>query len=235
MSRFETARPSRTPLVAPAAALACLALLLAPDLARAQRVYVYGPPPPPPPPPPGVYVYSAPQPPRYRYWLVDPPYALALAADLEGAIPVNVPQFLDGNNLQGGAGFKVRIGERIRLAPGLHVTPEVGYGFDHLFASDDIGDAFSWDMNRVFAGARLSFGRILVPVLYAHVGYGWRNTGDPTVPQASGVAFDAGGALDLFVVPHFVFGAHLEYASIDAQPYTPQWVAIGAHAEVLLF
>jgi hypothetical protein len=190
--------------------------------ARAQRYYVtYG-----PPPPPG---------PRYYYSERDPVYALALGVDFEGAIPVNVPQFLDGNNLEGGVGIKARIGEQIRLRYGMRITPEAGYGYDHLFAKDDIGDAYTWDMHRLFGGVRLAFGRILVPVIYAHVGYGWRTTGDPTVPTADGVAFDVGGALDLRVVPHFGIGVHAEYATIDAQPYAPEWVAIGMHADVTFY
>ena len=189
--------------------------------AYAQRVYVYG-----PPPPPRRRAY-------YYYEDREPLYALSLALDVEGAIPVNLPRFLDGNNVQGGGGFKARLGEQIRAGYGVSITPEVGYGYDHLFASDAIGNAYSWDMHRAFGGVRLSFGRILVPVVYGHVGYGWRNTGDPTVPQAQGVAWDVGGALDLHLVPRFGFGAFAEYAGIDAQPYAPQWVALGLHANVL--
>jgi hypothetical protein len=195
--------------------------------AGAQRVYVYAPAPPPPGPPP--------PPPRYYYEEAEPPYALALGLDLEGAAPVNTPQFSDGNNLGGGGGFKLRVGERVRVAPRVHFTPEVGYGYDHLFATDDFGNvAYDWDMHRVFGGARLSFGRFLMPVVYAHVGYGWRVTGDPTVPQAGGLTFDVGGALDLRLAPRLTIGAHIEYVEIDAQPYVPAWVAFGGHLDLAL-
>jgi hypothetical protein len=240
MFRLGTSCPDRKPALIATGALAFLAVVyVSPDV-HAQRVYVYGPPPPPPPP---VYVYRAPPPPpgyygpppRAYYRDDDPLYALSVGADLEGAIPVNVPQFLDGNNLQGGGGIKLRVGEAIRLQRGVRFTPEVGYAFDHLFASDDIGNSYSWDMNRVFAGARIAFGRFLVPVLYAHVGYGWRTTGDPTVQAANGIAFDVGGAIDLRLIPQFSIGAHIEYATIDAQPYTPEWVALGVHADLAFF
>jgi hypothetical protein len=217
------------PLLA-VALLACAAVLTTSGVASAQRVYVYGPPPPPPPPPPpGYYAYP---PPRY-YAPREPPYAFVLAGELEGAVPVNVPQFADHNQLQGGGGFKVRVGEQFNLPGWVHVTPELGYGFDHLFASDDFGTAFSWDLHRVFAGGRLSFGRVVEPVIYAHAGLGWRVESDPTVPQASGLAADVGGAIDLHLVPHLVLGVHAEYATINVQPSQPEWVALGVHAQLL--
>jgi hypothetical protein len=198
-------------------------------------VYTQAPPPPPPPPPD---YYDQPPPPRYyarrRYYYEErePPSMLELGFDLEGAVPVNLPRFLDGNDVQGGGGIKIRVGEQVRLQGGVRFTVEGGYGYDHLFATDDAGNDYSWNMHRFFGGARLAFGRFLVPVIYAHVGYGWRETGDPTVPQAGGVAVDVGGALDLRIVPHLGLGAHIEYATIDAEPYAPQWVAFGLHAEL---
>jgi hypothetical protein len=207
-------------------ALAFAGVMLAPRTAHAQRYYVYAGNPPPPPPPPG-YGYG------YGYRYSEPPYALQLGFDLEGAFPVgvNVP----GNNqndLKGGGGFKVRVGEQLRF-PGIRFTPEVGYGFDHLWANDDAGNQFGWDMNRLFVGGRLAFGRILVPVVYAHIGYGWRQTPDAEITGSTGgLAYDVGGALDLHVVPHFGFGAHLEYSAIDI-PFQPQWVAVGLHADFL--
>jgi hypothetical protein len=234
-----TSRPRSLLGLLGASALACLGVALTPGIAHAQSVYVYGPPPPPPPPPPQYappppppqYGYGPP-PPRYYYYPPDaePPQALALGFDLEGAVPVNLP-VLDGNNVQGGGGFKVRIGEQFRLRPRLRITPEVGYSFDHLFASDNNGNAYDWDMHRIFVGARLSFGRFLAPALYGHIGYGWQVTGD--LPQTSGFAWDVGGALDLRVIPHVGLGVHIEYDELDAGPYSPEWVTFGAHADVI--
>jgi hypothetical protein len=224
MNTFRAFCPARRAVsILAASAIVCVGVFTS-RAARADRYYVvYGPPPPPPPP-------ARP----YYYDEREPLYALALGVDLEGAVPLNVPQFLDGNNLEGGAGVKLRVGEQIRVRGGLRLTPEVGYGYDHLFASDDIGDAYSWDMHRIFGGMRLAVGRFLVPVIYAHVGYGWRTTGDPSVPEASGVAFDLGGALDLHLIPQLAIGAHIEYATIDAQPYAPEWMAFGLHLNLLL-
>jgi hypothetical protein len=192
--------------------------------ARAQAVYVYGPPPPPPPPP---RYYYAPEP-------FEPRYALDLGLDLEGAAPLNVPQSSSGNNVQGGGGIKLRIGEQIRFPGGVRLIPEVGWGAVHLFATDDLGNSYSWDLQRIFAGVRLGFGRVFVPAIYAHVGYGWRNTGDPSVASESGGSFDIGGALDLHLLPHVVFGGHIEYANINAQPDQPEWLALGVHLDLLL-
>ncbi len=216
-----TSRPRSLTGLVGAAALACLGVALTPGTAHAQGVYVYSQPPPPPPP-------------RYYYYAPDaePPQALALGFDLEGAVPVNLP-VLDGNNVQGGGGFKVRIGEQFRLRPRLRLTAEAGYAYEHLFASDDLGNSYDWDLHRVFVGARLSFGRFVCPVLYGHVGYGWRVTGDPDVPQQSGLTWDVGAALDLRVIPHLGFGVHIEYAEIDTDQYGPQWVAFGGHADVI--
>jgi hypothetical protein len=208
-----------------AAALLCIAVLATARSASAQRyVVVYGPPPP-PPPPPTRYYYAAP---------VDdgPEQALNIGIDLEGAAPLGIATSPDGNSVQGGGGLKVRIGESFRLAPGLRIVPEVGWGYDHLFATDDLGNSYDWDMHRLFGGARLEFGRFLVPILYAHAGYGWRNSGDSSVPDVSGVAFDVGGALDLRLFPHLALGAHLEYATISATPYEPEWIAAGVHADI---
>jgi hypothetical protein len=159
--------------------------------------------------------------------------ALDVAGDAEGAAVVETPHTPAGNSLGGGTGFKVRVGAQFH-APLVRFVPEVGYGYEHFFAVDDAGTAYDWNTHRFIAGARLGLGEILVPTVYAHVGYGWRGTGDPTVPQVGGTAFDAGLALDLHLIPYLGLGAHAEYATIDAQPYAPQWLAIGLHADLAL-
>lgn len=208
--------------------IVCGAALTATRTARADRYYVvYGPAPAPPPPPRYGYYYY--------YYGDEAPYALMLAGDIEGAVPIGIPRFNDGRDLTGGGGFKLRIGEQIRLRRGLRLTPEVGYGYDHLFAANPDNDVIddSWDMHRVFGGLRLSFGHVVAPVVYGHVGYGWRVTGDPAVSDEGGVAFDVGGALDFRFIPHFAFGAHIEYVTVDAPHYGPQWLALGVHGEII--
>jgi hypothetical protein len=212
--------------VAGTSALAFAGVLLASRTAHAQRYYYYSAPPPPPP----AYGYGYGYGPRPRAY--EPQYQTQLGFDVEGAIPVGVNLPGGYNSPSGGGGFKVRLGEQIRF-PGLRFTPEVGYAFDHLWDEDDVGNQYGWDMNRFFAGARLGFGRIIVPTVYAHIGYGWRQTSATYVTGGDGgLAYDVGGAIDIHVIPHFNFGAHVEYAAIDI-PYQPQWVALGLHADFL--
>lgn len=167
-----------------------------------------------------------------EYTYDQPRHRVDLAFDGEGAVPLMDRRFpQSGNDLSGGGGFKVRIGEELRW-PRFRFTPELGYGYDHLFATDDAGNSYAWDMHRIFAGARVGFGHFVVPTFYGHLGYGWRDTGDPVVNDASGLAWDTGFALDFHVVPHFGFGGHIEVAGIEAQPYAPHWLALGLQADI---
>jgi hypothetical protein len=204
-------RHRASPAMSIVATLAGIAALLVSGTAHADRVYV---------------VEEREPPEAYA-----PRSSLDLAFDGEGALPLMERRFQSGNDLTGGGGFKVRLGDQIRF-PHVRFTPEIGYGYDHLFATDNETFSYAWDMHRVFAGARVGFGRFVVPTFYGHVGYGWRDTADPTVAQASGIAFDAGFALDFHLVPHLGFGGHVEYAAIDAEPYTPRWLALGLHADI---
>jgi hypothetical protein len=159
--------------------------------------------------------------------------ALDLGADLDGAAIVAPPHPVSGATLTGGSGLTLRVGAQIHR-PFLRFVPEVSYGYQHFFATNDAGTSFDWNTHRFMVGARVGFGEIIVPVVYAHVGYGWRDTADPTVPPVGGTAFDAGFALDFHLIPHLGFGPHAEYAAIDSQPYTPQWLALGLHADLAL-
>jgi hypothetical protein len=216
--------------------LAFAGVLLAPRTAQAQaRVYVYGPRPAPPPPAYG-YGYGYGPRPYQPYVYQEPLYMTQLGFDLEGVAPLNAPSVNGGPaEIGGGAGFKVRLGEQIRFpGTGVRLTPEIAYAYDHLWAADGLGNSYDWSMNRLIAGARLGFGRIIVPSVYAHIGYGWRQTDAAYVTgQDGGLAFDVGGAIDFRVVPHFGFGAHLEYAQVTTDVDTPQWLAIGGHIDFL--
>lgn len=154
-----------------------------------------------------------------------------IGVDGEAVVPLSAPTG-DKDSLNSGAGFKVRLGYQFHI-PLLRITPEVGYGFDWFSGNGGAGSAYAWDVQRIFAGGRIGLGEIFVPSVYAHGGLGWRTTPDPGVPEGSGLAFDAGLALDLHIIPHVGLGAHAEYASIGTGGgKSPEWLAFGLHIEV---
>jgi hypothetical protein len=158
--------------------------------------------------------------------------SLNLGFDAEGAADV-APPSVNQNSVETGSGFKVRVGAQLRRRF-LRIIPEGGFSYTHLFVTDAAGDSLGWNMERAFVGARIGFGEIVVPVIYGHVGYGWRDTTQGPVPAAGGFAGDAGLALDFHLIPHFGFGLHAEYVAVDATPFVPDWLAFGLHADAAL-
>jgi Outer membrane protein beta-barrel domain len=146
-----------------------------------------------------------------------------------------------------GSGLKIRFGDRIGLRYGLHLTPEVGYAFDHVFAENGNlanGAPGAENMNRLFAGVRLGFGKWVIPTIYAHVGYGFRSVSTDgtvagnaaSVPGTNGPTFDTGIAVDFKLAKHLMIGPHAEYVFVDAAPAglsNPQWLAFGGHIDIL--
>ncbi|HVY49185.1 MAG TPA: hypothetical protein VHB21_25015 [Minicystis sp.] len=139
----------------------------------------------------------------------------ALGAAVGVALPLE-------SGLDAGVDVDGLLGYRLHAAR-VWLQPELVGGFRGFGRNVDIG--------RVGVGARLGFGRLIQPELYAHVGGAF---GD-----ASGFNFDGGGALDLKVSLLFV-GVH---AGVDilstnaAGPVagsTTQWLDLGLHAGLLL-
>jgi hypothetical protein len=153
-----------------------------------------------------------------------------IGLDIDGATLVDAPRPRSGATLSGGNGFKVRVGREVHV-PFVRLVPEVGYGYQHFFPGDVV-PSYAWHTHRLFAGARLGIGEIIVPAFYGHIGYGWRTTDDPTVAPDRGVTLDVGFALDLRIIPHVGFGGHLEYGSIGVDTYGPRALAVGLQADV---
>jgi hypothetical protein len=158
--------------------------------------------------------------------------ALNLGLDIEGAGDVTPPA---QTSTQGGGGLKIRVGAEIHR-PWLRIIPEAGFGYTHLFVEDTFGNNVGWNMERLFVGARVGFGEVIVPVIYGHIGYGWRATSDEPpgiegVPNASGLTADGGLALDFHLIRHVGFGLHIEYVTVQSTPSVPDWIAGGAHAD----
>jgi hypothetical protein len=160
--------------------------------------------------------------------------AFNLGFDLEGVADLTPPSVNSGS-VEGGSGFKLRFGAEIHRRF-LRIIPEGGFSYTHLFVTDNAGESVGWNMERAFVGVRLGFGEVVVPLIYGHVGYGWRGTtGGPLdpVPTANGVAADVGVGLDFHIIRHFGFGLHLEYVAVDAAPFVPDWLAFGLHGDVV--
>ena len=145
------------------------------------------------------------------------------------------------NNLSTmGGGFKLRFGDHLQFRGGLHLTPEVGYAFDHVFPGNDPGGQPE-NMNRFFAGLRLGVGRRVVPTVYAHIGYGFRSISDNNGPGPAsnagivgdnGLAVDTGIAVEFHVLRHLSLGPHVEFVDI-AVNNAPQWLTFGGHLDFL--
>jgi hypothetical protein len=154
-----------------------------------------------------------------------PAHAQVLGVDLEGVTPVGSSP---GYSRTGEA-FGARLGYRFGL-PLVSLTPEVGYSYVHL---GSVESAPAIDVNRLFIGARLGFGSILVPSVYAHFGYGFVGTTNGPLNPDNGVTVDAGLALDLRVIPHFGFGIHGGYATVaSSTPGSVDWVNYGVQADL---
>ncbi len=136
-----------------------------------------------------------------------------------------------------GAGFRVRAGDQFHLQYQIKLTPEVGYAYNHIFAKNAYGED---NIQRVFAGARLGFGRWVIPTVYAHVGYGFQSVSLPnaplanasTIPNSNGFTFDVGAAVEFKLARHLMIGPHFDYDMI-AVTNGPQWISFGGHADIL--
>ena len=165
-----------------------------------------------------------------------------IAGDFDVGVPVDVRNTYVP--LTVGAGFDARLGFRFHI-PRTHVaiTPELAAGYTNMNST----------FIRVRPGVRLGFGRLIVPYMYGHIGWGW--TSFDLAPTSrlektqslsgQGAAFDAGVGLDVTVVRHLTLGAHAGYnvlgvtdsAKIDVVNSTaaldhPKWFNFGLNASV---
>jgi hypothetical protein len=143
-----------------------------------------------------------------------------------------------------GTGFKLRFGDHFGYRNGWDLTPEVGFAYDRLFpgsGNNSLGNTVDvgggQNMERIFAGLRVGFGRFVVPTLYGHIGYGFQEIGTATggvgtVPGSNGVTLDTGVAVEFRVARHLSFGPHAEYVYMNSTG-TPQWLAFGGHLDFL--
>jgi hypothetical protein len=137
---------------------------------------------------------------------------LALDLDFTGAI--------DETGVGAGTGGALRFGRKFDLMV-LSLTPEIG-GSYHTFSGSAEASEYSG-----FLGARLGFGKILEPGVFAHGGVAHLSAWgiDDTAP-----AVDAGVFLDLTLLPILDIGVHAAYNAIlpdGGEAF--DWYRLGAH------
>lgn len=163
---------------------------------------------------------------------------ISLAGDLDIGVPV--AQGLQPY-LSTGAGFDARFGYRFRI-PYRHISivPELAAGYTDLGAH----------LARVRPGLRVGIGRVLMPYLYGHVGWGFtsfdvhgnRNPTDTQVFRSShGLSFDAGLGLDVIILRRLTVGAHLGYnvvnvglTELTTAAWRAKWMSFGLNATLYL-
>lgn len=148
-----------------------------------------------------------------------------LSVDVDGAFPVTP------SHTASGLGADLRLGYELSLLI-VSITPEVGAGYTG-FSGDLAPKAF-----RAFAGGRVSFGALLKPGIYGHVGYahlGYDDFRGTVFNGRSAPTYDGGFTLDLTVLPKIDIGAHAGYTLIpsgDSQPALG-WINAGLHVAVI--
>jgi hypothetical protein len=143
----------------------------------------------------------------------------AIGADLDVAFPLH-------SRGDSGGGFGIRLGEELHV-PLLVLTPEIGFTY-HNFSGD-----FGPKIYRGIIGARLGIGEIVRPGAFVHVGLGHfvPTYGD----NQNAFTLDAGGFLDLTVIPFLDVGAHVAYNRVDADYGSGAYafLTVGLHAALV--
>ena len=138
-----------------------------------------------------------------------------LALDLDYANGINEP------SVSAGKGLALRYGYKLDLLV-LALTPEAGGGI-YWF-----GEPAEPRLLTGFVGGRATFGKVLEPGVFAHIGYGSVKAGDES---RGGTTLDAGVTLDLTMLPFLDLGIHAAYDAMlikDADAF--DWFRVGAHA-----
>jgi hypothetical protein len=142
-----------------------------------------------------------------------------LGADLDLGFPVS-------SSGDTGGGFGIRFGQELHVAP-VELTPEIGFTY-HNFSGD-----YGPKIYRGIVGARLGIGEVLRPGAFAHVGFGHfvPAYGD----NQTAFTFDAGGFLDLTIIPFLNVGIHGAYNRVDADDSGSayEYATVGLHAALV--
>jgi hypothetical protein len=142
-----------------------------------------------------------------------------IGADLDVGFPLH-------SRGDSGWGFGIRLGQELH-GPLLVLTPEIGFTY-HGFSGD-----FGPKIYRGIIGARLGIGEIIRPGAFVHVGLGHfvPTYGD----NQNAFTLDAGGFLDLTIIPFLNVGAHVAYNRVDADYGSGAYafLTVGLHAALV--
>jgi hypothetical protein len=142
-----------------------------------------------------------------------------IGADLDLGFPLH-------SRGDSGGGFGIRLGQELHL-PLVALTPELGFTY-HNFSGHDGPKIY-----RGIAGLRLGIGEIIRPGAFVHLGIGH------FVPvygaNENGFTFDAGGFIDLTLIPFLNFGVHAAYNRVDADYSDAAYAfaTVGLHAALV--
>lgn len=152
---------------------------------------------------------------------------LQLAADLDAIFPQD-----DRLGEETGFGINGRLGLGLPL-PAVELVPEISVGYVDFARAGPLNPG----VVRAMVGARVGFGALLRPTLFAHVGWASLSLDQDDdffeppggLGEEDALAADAGIALDLALLPLLTVGAHGAYNLLDTDDALDWWSA-GVHA-----
>jgi hypothetical protein len=142
------------------------------------------------------------------------------------ALDLDYAGTIDEDDIGSGTGGALRFGYEVDLIA-VSLTAEVGASY-HTFTGDLDPSHYEG-----FVGARLAFGKIIEPSIFAHAGIGRLNL-DAVDVHDTGPEFDVGLALDLTVLPLLDVGVHAAYdfQKLDSGDNF-DWYRVGAHVALV--
>lgn len=148
---------------------------------------------------------------------------LASAAPTVG-IDLNAGATTGESDSENGGGFGLRAGEEWELLV-LTLCPELSGQYARFGGPRDPA------AYQLMAGGRLGIGFILEPSVYAHAGVGYLQ--QDVYDSGAGLAYDAGLALDLTLIPYMDIGVHAQLSGIggNADMRGLGWGMVGLHVE----
>ena len=158
------------------------------------------------------------------FWLP----ARSARADFELGADLGAAYSLDGDRSTSGGSVGLRLGNRVSL-PLLMLAAELRGGLESY------GGDRGTDVYTGMGGLRLGMGEVLRTSVFVHAGVGQVvHEATLLLPQQkeTGLALDAGAALELTLLPLIDLGLHAAYGAVDAAGF--DWIRAGVHATIVL-